>query len=348
MIRVVQLIAANRIAGGMEVFLARLAPALRRAGLAQFAIAQPGGDLSGHLRAHGIETLECSLKKRDPFSIWGVRRAFRKFAPDLALSWLPRAAQRIPRGPWVHVAQVGWYRGLDCYERAERMVVPTPDMARHFASLGFKGEIAVLPHFANAERLPPVARRTFETPDAAPLVLGLGRFDSIKGFDIALRAIAMLPGAYLWLAGEGEEEAALHALAAELGIEGRVRFLGWRRDPAALLDRADVLVVPSRQEALGLTVLEAWAQGIPVVASETPGARYLIEPETSGLLVPREDPAALAGAVARVLDSPSLAERLVAGGGLRLAAEFSESATVEAYLAYFERVVREAERSSAG
>ncbi|HEY6334316.1 MAG TPA: glycosyltransferase, partial [Alphaproteobacteria bacterium] len=112
MVRVIQLIAANRIAGGMESFLARLAPALRRAGLAQLAIAQPGGDMSEHLRGHGIETLEYSLKKRDPYSIWGVRRAFRKFAPDVVLSWLPRAAQRIPPGPWARVAQVGWYRGL--------------------------------------------------------------------------------------------------------------------------------------------------------------------------------------------------------------------------------------------
>jgi len=348
MVRVVQLIAANRIAGGMESFLARLAPALRRAGLAQLAIAQPGGDISEHLCGHGIETLEYSLKKRDPYSIWGVRRAFRKFAPDVVLSWLPRAAQRIPPGPWVHVAQVGWYRGLDCYERAERMAVPTPDMARHFASLGFEGEITVLPHFASEERLPPVARRAFDTPDAAPLVLGLGRFDSIKGFDLALRAIAKLPDAYLWLAGEGEETATLLALTAELGIGRRVRFLGWRRDPAALIDQADVLVVPSRQEALGLTILEAWAQGVPVVASETPGPSYLIEPEASGLLVPREDPAALADALARVLDSPSLAQHLVAGGKLRLAMAFSESATVKAYLAYFERVVREARKKSAG
>ncbi|HYB09436.1 MAG TPA: glycosyltransferase [Alphaproteobacteria bacterium] len=348
MVRVIQLITASRIAGGMESFLARLAPALQRAGLAQLAIAQPGGDMGEYLRSHGIETLEYSLKKRDPFSIWGVRRAFRKFAPNLALSWLPRAAQRVPSGPWVQVAQVGWYRGLDCYERAERMIVPTPDMARHFSSLGFKGEITVLPHFANVERVSPVLRRTFETPDAAPLVLGLGRFDTIKGFDIALRAVAMLPDAYLWLAGEGEEDAALHALTAELGIGARVRFLGWRRDPEALIDQADVVVVPSRQEALGLTILEAWAQGVPVVASDTPGPSYLIEPEVSGILFRREDPAALAAALARVLGSPALGERLIAGGKNRLATTFSESAAVEAYLDYFERVVREARKKSAG
>ena len=341
MIRVVHLITANSIAGGMEAFLGRLAPALGRAGLTQLTITRPGGDLSEYLRAQGIETLEYSLTKRDPFSVWGVRRALRRFTPDVVLSWLPRAAHRVPRGPWAHVAQVGWYRGLDCYERAERMAVPTPDMARHFASLGFKGEIAVLPHFANAERLPPIERRMFETPEAAPLVLGLGRFESTKGFDIALRAIAKLEGVYFWLAGEGEEEAALRTLATELGIADRVRFLGWRRDVAALLDRADVFVMPSREEALGLAALEAWAQGVPVVASKTPGARYLIETEKSGLLVALDDPGAIASALERVIKNPELADRLVAGGKRNLAARFSEKATVDAYLAFFERVARE-------
>ncbi len=118
-----------------------MAPARR--GLEHPVIARLGGDLAPQLRAHGIETLSYSLLKRRPLSYFGVRRAFRRFTLQVALSWLPRAAQQVPPGPWVHVAQVGWYRGLDCYERAERMVMPTPDMKRHFATAGFAREIAV-------------------------------------------------------------------------------------------------------------------------------------------------------------------------------------------------------------
>jgi len=235
--RVVHVITASRIAGGMEAFLARLALALGRSGLEQLVIARPGGDLSGYLRAHGVETLTYSLYKRRPLSAWGVRRAFRRFAPHIVLSWLPRAAQQVPPGPWVHVAQVGWYRGLDCYERAERMVMPTADMRRHFVEQGFRGEIAVLPHFAVAEEAEPIERSLFDTPEGVPIMMALGRFDPIKGYDVALRALVHLPGVYFWLAGEGQEEVPLKALAADLGIAKRVRFLGWRRDIAAFSAR---------------------------------------------------------------------------------------------------------------
>ncbi|HZB92262.1 MAG TPA: glycosyltransferase [Stellaceae bacterium] len=342
MTRIVHLITADRIAGGMESFLARLAPALARAGLEQLAITREGPELAEHLRRAGISVAQHALQKRDLRSWWGVRQTFRRFRPQVVLSWLPRAAQRVPRGPWVHAAQVGWYRGLDCYERAERMIVPAPDMARHFKALGFRGEIAVLPHFAPSERLPATARAAFETPPEAPVVLGLGRFDRIKGFDLAVQAIAAVPDAYLWLAGEGEETAELRRLATALGVAERVRFLGWRKDASALLGRAAALVVPSRQEALGLAVLEAWSAGVPVVASDTPGPHYLMAESGSGLLVPIDDAAALAGALRRVLSDRALAARLVAKGEERLAGGFTEAAAVAAYLDYFARVAREA------
>jgi glycosyltransferase involved in cell wall biosynthesis len=343
--RVVHLITADRIAGGMESFLARLAPALGHAGLEQLAITRRGPELAERLRREGVKVAQYALEKRDLQSWWGVRQTVRRFRPQIVLSWLPRAAQRVPPGPWVHVAQVGWYRGLDCYERVERMVVPSPDMVRHFKELGFRGDITVLPHFAANERLAPVARDAFETPPETPVVLGMGRFDRSKGFDLAVRALAAVPHAYLWLAGEGEEEPELRRLAAELGVADRVRFLGWRKDTSALLGRAAALVVPSRwQEALGLVVLEAWSAGVPVVSTDTPGPRYLMAESGSGMLVPIDDDAALAGALRRVVEDPALAARLRAKAEERLASGFTEAATVAAYLGYFARVAREAQQ----
>jgi glycosyltransferase involved in cell wall biosynthesis len=342
--RVVHLITENRVAGGMEAFFARLVPALHRAGLAQLAITREGPELAAQLGAAGVAVAQHSLRKRDLRSWWGVRRAVRRFAPDVVLSWLPRAAQRVPPGPWARVAQVGWFRGLDCYETAERMVVPSPAMARHFAGLGFTGEITVLPHFAHAERLPPAPADAFGTPPDAPVLLGLGRFDAIKGFDVAVRALAHVPHAFLWLAGEGPQEEELRRLAAAAGVADRLRFLGWRQDRSALLGRAAAVLVPSREEALSLVVLEAWAEGVPVVASATPGPAYLIADGASGLLVPIADDAAMAAAVNRVLADRALADRLAAGGRARLASGFTEEATVAAYLTYFERVARETRR----
>jgi glycosyltransferase involved in cell wall biosynthesis len=86
----------------------------------------------------------------------------------------------------------------------------------------------------------------------------MGRLHADKGFDVLLRAIALLPRGHVYLAGAGPEEAALRALAAELGITARVSFLGWRRDIGALLAAADIFICSSRHEPLGNIVLEAW------------------------------------------------------------------------------------------
>jgi glycosyltransferase involved in cell wall biosynthesis len=84
-----------------------------------------------------------------------------------------------------------------------------------------------------------------------------------RGFDVLLRAIAMLPRGHLYLAGAGPEDAALRALAGELGITRRVSFLGWRRDVGSLLATADIFICSSRHGPLGNIVLEAWSAARP-------------------------------------------------------------------------------------
>jgi glycosyltransferase involved in cell wall biosynthesis len=161
---------------------------------------------------------------------------------------------------------------------------------------------------------------------------------------VAVRALAGIPNAYLWLAGEGAQAAELRRLAAELQVEERVRFIGWRKDVSALLGRASVLIVPSREEALGLVIIEAWTEGVPVVASAAAGPAHLIRDGESGLLVPIEDAQAMAAAVRRAVGDSELAAHLVEGGQRRLGEGFTEQATVDAYMAYFERVARESGR----
>lgn len=337
---VMHVIAGDRLAGGMEIFLGRLVPALHRAGVLQLVVTQRDPELAAHLTAAGIATARLPLGKRDLATWWGLRRLAWRFGPDVVVSWLPRAGQRVPAGPWRHVAQVGLYETHPrCFRTVDRMVVPTPDMARHYAERGFPaGRIAVLPHFTDQAALPPADRAALATPADAPVVLGWGRLAPIKGFDVAMRALAALPGVHLWLAGEGGEEPALHALAAGLGVADRVRFLGWRRDIPALLAAADAAVVPSRREPFGLVFLEAWQAGTPVVATASEGARHLLRHGESGMIAPVEDAAALAAHLSRVLGDPALRQRLAAGGRDRLRAAFTEAVTVQAYRDFFEQV----------
>jgi glycosyltransferase involved in cell wall biosynthesis len=118
------------------------------------------------------------------------------------------------------------------------------------------------------------------------VLLTLARLHWAKGLDTLFKSLVALPGYWLWLAGDGELEQSLKELARTLGIADRVRFLGWRKDRAALL-KADMLVVPSRFEAFGTVLLEGWSMQKPVVAAAWP--HTVIENEKTGLLMPIDD-----------------------------------------------------------
>jgi glycosyltransferase involved in cell wall biosynthesis len=156
----------------------------------------------------------------------------------------------------------------------------------------------------------------------------MGRLHDSKAHDVALAALAQLPDAYLWIAGVGPLEAKLQSMAAALGVDRRVRFLGWRTDASALYRAADVCVFPSRYEPLGNVVIQAWAHGLPVVAAASQGPAALIREGQDGLLVPIDDPDALAQAVRRLLEDRALAQALAEAGSRRVAADFSEAAVV--------------------
>jgi glycosyltransferase involved in cell wall biosynthesis len=152
--------------------------------------------------------------------------------------------------------------------------------------------------------------------------------------------MAKLPDTYLWLAGSGPEEASLKALASELGLNERVRFVGWRNDMPALLAAANVFVCPSRHEPFGNVVPEAWASDVAVVSTASQGPSYMIASGESGLLVGIDRPDELAEAIRKVLGDEALARRLVTGGRNALETRFSESRIVDEYLEFFERCLK--------
>jgi glycosyltransferase involved in cell wall biosynthesis len=204
---------------------------------------------------------------------------------------------------------------------------------------GFAAEtVHLLPNFVAATPAPPAPRAALATPADAPLLLGLGRLHANKAFDVLIDALAALPAAHLWLAGEGPERAALVRRAGERGVAARLHMLGWRDDVPALLAAADVLVCASRHEPLGNVVIEAWAHRVPVVAAASQGPRGLVRDGRDGLLVPVDDAGALAAALRRLIDDRPLGGALARAGRARYEAEFTESAVVRQYLALFNQV----------
>lgn len=146
----------------------------------------------------------------------------------------------------------------------------------------------------------------------------IGRLKARKAVDVLLQAMALTPAAgrvQLVIAGDGEERPTLEALRDQLNLRNRVRFVGAVGGPlkSYLLQNARFGVVPSRTwEAFGLVVLEGYASGLPMIATDMPGLADLIEPGETGLLVPPESPRELAEAMGRMFADDALVERMAA------------------------------------
>jgi glycosyltransferase involved in cell wall biosynthesis len=341
MIRLLQAMAGARH-GGAETFFVRLAVALQRVGQDQRVLIRRDAARAAALREGGIAATELPFRRwLDLPTYLGFRRAIRDYRPQVVLTWMSRATELCPRGNFVHVARLGGYYDLEHYRRCQHLIGNTRDIRDYVVRSGWPEDRAhYLPNFVPVMSAAPVERASLATPSDAPLVLALGRLHENKAFDVLLDALALVPLAHLWLAGEGPLRGALEAQARRLGIAGRVHFLGWREDTAALLAAADMLVCPSRHEPLGNVVIEAWSAGVPVVATASAGPAALIREGETGLLVPVEDGAALAAAIERLAGDSGLRTRLAAAGRAAHASEFGEAAVVARYREFLERVAR--------
>ena len=273
-----------------------------------------------------------------------TRTAFRReiaaWRPDIVLTWMSRATAMCPAGDFVHVGRLGGYYDLQYYRRCQHLIGNTRAIVDYAVSQGWPRERAhYLPNFVPDPRaMPGAGGPTLERPHA-PLALGLGRLHPNKGFDLLLDALAETDDIHLWIAGEGPLRDDLARQAERLGLAGRVRFLGWRDDVAALMRTADFLVCPSRHEPLGNVVIEAWAAGLSVVATASDGPAALIEDGESGLLVDPQDLNAFATAVTGLLGAPDREAQLGEAGHERVRSQFLGTAGLLRYLQFIEWVI---------
>jgi glycosyltransferase involved in cell wall biosynthesis len=338
--RVLQVMAGAKF-GGAETFFTRLVVALRRAGLHQRVVIRRDDHRAEILRQGGIEPVELRFGgPLDVFTRMGLKREVESFSPNIVMTWMNRASTMCPKGSFVHVARLGGYYDLKYYQKCNHLIGNTEDIVGYLTDKGWPAERAhYLPNFVSASISDPLPREEFYTPNDAPLLLALGRLHENKAFDVLLDALACIPNAYLWLAGDGPKRAELEAQAEKLGVKPRVRFLGWRDDIEALLASCNVFVCPSRHEPLGNVVVEAWAQSKPVVAADSLGPGVLIDQNKNGVLVPINDAKSLANGIQRVLGDENLQSAIARNGRATYEEHFTESIVVEQYLSFFESFV---------
>ncbi|MCG5434122.1 glycosyltransferase family 4 protein [Mycobacterium sp. MYCO198283] len=198
------------------------------------------------------------------------------------------------------------------------------------------GRIRVIPSGVNPDLFDGAA----EPARTGDRVVFVGRLHPQKGVDTAVRALPMLPGVTLVLAGDGPDRAELARLAQRLGVADRVEFLGFvphDRVPQLLAD-ADLFVMPSQYEELGTAIVEAMASGVPVVASNIGGIPQLVDDGETGVLVPPGDPAELAAACRALLADPARSA-LMAKKALARTAAYQWPALADRVLAVYRELV---------
>ncbi len=171
-----------------------------------------------------------------------------------------------------------------------------------------------------------------------PTIGVVARLTREKGVDLAIRAVASIPGVRLVLVGDGPERDALHALTIELRVTDRVEFLGLRDDVPALYPSFDLLLVPSRTEAHGLVAAEALSCEVPVVAARVGGLREIVDLEC-GRLVPAGEPEGFAAAIRALLDDRTGLQRLGKRGREIICDRWSREAMLSATEQVYEELL---------
>lgn len=220
------------------------------------------------------------------------------------------------RGLWPRLRRV-------YYRRADVVTANTEGVLEALRQLGTWQRLELLPN--------PLPAGTGDPADAVAEgprqreVLAVARLVPQKGLDLLIRAWGRLqddPRLHDWrlvLVGDGPERQALAALAAREGVSERVHFEGFQPNPGRYLARASVFVLPSRYEGMPNALLEAMAAALPVVVTDaSPGPLEMVDPEVTGLVVPRENVEALAAALARLLADSELRQRLGTAAAERL------------------------------
>ena len=190
-------------------------------------------------------------------------------------------------------------------------------------------------------RYGPTRQGTAPRPVFSGHVCFVGRLDAVKGVPLLLEAFAANhprhPQARLTIAGDGPARAALEVQVRLLGLTGSVRFTGYLDETAvaALLQEADMLVLPSFAEGLPVVLMEALASHIPVIATQVAGVSELVQDGVSGFIVPPGDVETLALRLDRLLSDPELCAAMGQAGRAKVEAEFDIRTEVDKLAALF-------------
>lgn len=350
---------SNRTWGGGQEQSLGLALALAERGERVHFIAQSGSELAARLKRTGLSFDSMPLR-----GIVGaahsvsLHRLFRRMRPEVlhvhdsaaqtpAILAAARMGDARPRIvvtrrtdlPIRRPARAVWDARF-----CDRVICISEAVRRRLLDVGIPAErTVVIPDFVDCQRFDPALLPS--EARARPTVVTVGRLSPEKGHAALLRAMTIIvrscPEARLVIAGQGGQRSALERQVEAMGISRAVEFLGFMPDVRDVLAAADVFVMPSISEGLGVAALEAMAMGRPVVASNVGGLPESVADGETGLIVPAGDAGALAEAVVGLFGDLERARAMGRAGRERALAYFDRGPVVNRILALYYEALSE-------
>ncbi len=343
--------------GGAENCYVHLTRKLAADGHETVAVNRPGSRvapmLSPAIRQHQLPL----ANQWDLYSLLRMRSLIRIEKPQIVQTYMGRTTRltRVPRElPAIHIARLGGFYKIDGYYRhADAWIGITHKLCDYLLHAGLPSQrIFRIPNFvpppapAPAEELAAL-RHSLNLPDDALLLLSFGRFVEKKGFADLLDALARLPvevagrRPVLLLGGDGVQRDSLRAQCHRLGLDVRVRFLGWLERPDPYLQIADVVVFPSRHEPMGRILQEAWNYAKPVVCTRSEGPTEIATDEVNVLFCPVNDSAAMAERLRLAITANQADLRKLGDAGqATLRQHYTEDAAAAAYIDLYGEAMR--------
>jgi len=354
-LRILQYITPSQI-GGAEVHVITLTEKLRERGHQVTIICPRGRPLAAELAARGLPVrTPRTFGKLDPVMLvrlaaWLRREHIQVIHTHLSTaSLLGSLAARMTGVP--SLATVHGLNTRTCYNYAHGIIAVSNAVKQHLVAQGLPAERISVIHngvdlraFARPDSSGEV-RRAWRLPEAAPVLVTIGRLAPTKGHADLLHALAILvrdPGwreLRLLVVGAGPLLSELRRLAERLELAQRTVFAGFQRDVLPSLQAAEVFVLPSVQEGLSLSALEAMALGKPVVACRVGGTPEVVVDGETGILVAPGQPAELARALDQLLSNPDQARAMGAAGQRRVQEAFDLEKMVTRIEGVYQRLV---------